>query len=188
MEKIREYFQQFVTLSNADWEAFSSKLEKAEFPKKSLILKKGQTENYLSFIDKGIIRYFIPNIESDLTFGFTFENEFVSAYDSFLTRTASPYNLETLTDSKLWRISYQGLQEVYQETEVGNIIGRMAAESLYLKKARRELAFLNQTAKERYLSLFSERPELIKQIPLKYIASYIGITPQALSRIRKRIS
>ncbi|HEY0749771.1 MAG TPA: hypothetical protein VGD26_01370 [Chitinophagaceae bacterium] len=68
------------------------------------------------------------------------------------------------------------------------MIGRKASEDLFLKKSKRELSLLNDTAEERYLKLFSEQLHLIKQIPLKYIASYIGITPQALSRIRKRIS
>ena len=61
-------------------------------------------------------------------------------------------------------------------------------EDLFLKKFKRELSLLNETAEQRYQNLFTEQSQLIKEIPLKYIASYIGITPQALSRIRKRIS
>jgi hypothetical protein len=85
-------------------------------------------------------------------------------------------------------VSYNDLQEIYRETEVGNLIGRQAGEDLFLKKSKRELSLLDDTAEQRYLNLFTEQPHLIKQIPLKYIASYIGITPQALSRIRGRIS
>ena len=62
------------------------------------------------------------------------------------------------------------------------------AEKMFLLKSKRELSLLNKSAEERYLNLFTERPILLQQIPLKYIASYIGVTPQALSRIRKRIS
>ena len=88
----------------------------------------------------------------------------------------------------MWRISVKDLQEVYKETENGNLIGRRMAENMFLIKSKREISLLNKTAEERYLDLFSERPKLLKQIPLKYIASYIGVTPQALSRIRKRIT
>ena len=84
-------------------------------------------------------------------------------------------------------MEYDDVQEIFNSTAIGNRIGRIATEELFLKKAKRELDLLNKTAEERYLSLFTERPELIKEIPLKFIASYIGITPQALSRIRKRI-
>ena len=73
-------------------------------------------------------------------------------------------------------------------TGIGNQIGRLACEELFLKKSKRELSLLNDTATKRYLNLMEEQPLLFQQVPLKYIASYIGITPQALSRIRKRIS
>jgi len=188
MNQIRKYFEQIVQLDENDWRVFSSKLKKYEFPKKTLLLDIGQIENHLSFIEKGIIRFNIPKEENDLTFGFAFNNEFFSAYDSFLNQTPSQYQLETLTECTVWRITHQDLQEIYQQSKIGNTIGRLAAENIFLRKARRELALLNQSAEERYLKLFSEQPNLIKQIPLKYIASYIGITPQALSRIRKRIS
>lgn len=93
-----------------------------------------------------------------------------------------------MTETILWQISNKDLQEVYKRTKNGNIIGRKMAENMYLIKSKRELSLLSKTAEERYLNLFSDRPELLKQIPLKYIASYIGVTPQALSRIRKRIT
>lgn len=188
MKQIRAHFNKITQQSDTDWKIFSSELKRKEFPKKTTLLKMGQKENHLSFIEKGIIRFFIPREFDDLTFGFAFADSFVSAYDSFLTQNPSTYQLETLTETVLWRLTYQDLQKIYNETEVGNEIGRLASEDLYLKKAKRELSLLNDTAEQRYLKLFTEQPHLIKQVPLKYIASYIGITPQALSRIRKRIT
>ncbi|MFZ1080645.1 MAG: Crp/Fnr family transcriptional regulator [Candidatus Kryptoniota bacterium] len=188
MEQIKKFLQQAVNLCDRDWEIFSSKLVRINFPKKALLLKAGQTESYLSFIEKGIVRYFIPKVENDLTFGFSFENEFISAYDSFLTRTPSSYQIEALTDTSLWRLTYDDLQDIYRKTDLGNTVGRIMAERLFLKKSGRELSLLNESAGQRYTKLFTERPNLIRQIPLKYIASYIGVTPQALSRIRRRIS
>ena len=187
MEQIRKYFEQTFTLTDQDWVTFSSKLTRIEVSKRQLLLKAGQTENYLSFVEKGIIRSYISKDDRNLTFAFGFDNGFMSAYDSFLTRQPSIYNVETLTQTILWRLSYDDLQTIYKDTEIGNNIGRQASENLFLKKSKRELSLLNDTAEERYLKLFSEQPKLIQQIPLKYIASYIGITPQALSRIRKRI-
>lgn len=148
----------------------------------------GKTENYLSFLESGIIRFFIPGIENDLTFVFAFDGWFVSAYDSFITRQPTTYEVETLTPSKLYRISYENLQMVYKETKFGNFIGRIASEYLFLYKTKRELSLIQKSAEERYLELFTEQPHLIQNIPQKFLASYIGITPQALSRIRKRIS
>lgn len=188
MEQIRTYFEQTVALSDADWEFFRSRLVRQQFPKKTFLLQARQTEKYLSFMEEGIVRFCVPAAFDDHTFAFAFAGEFVSAYDSFLTQMPSTYHIETLTGATLWRVSYDDLQTIYSETAVGNMIGRKAAESLFLEKSKRELALLNDTAEQRYLNLFTEQPELILQIPLKYIASYIGITPQALSRIRRRIS
>ena len=187
MEQIREYFEKTFKLTDRDWQIFSSKLTRLELPKKHVLLKVGQVEDHLSFVEKGIIRSFIPKEEHDLTFAFAFDNNFVSGYDSFLTRTPSTYQVETLTKTTLWRLTHDDLQVIYHETEIGNAIGRQASEDLFLKKSKRELSLLDKTAEQRYLDLFTERPELIEKIPLKYIASYIGVTPQALSRIRKRI-
>jgi CRP-like cAMP-binding protein len=188
MEKIRIYFEKELKMTEKDWQIFSSKLIRKELPKKHLLLKAGQTEKYLSFVENGIIRFFIPKEDNDLTFTFIFNNGFVSAYDSFLTRQPSTYNVETLTQTTIWQLSFDDLQIIYNETEIGNTIGRRSAEDLFLKKSKRELSLLTQTAEQRYLNLFTEQPHLLQFIPLKYIASYIGITPQALSRIRKRIS
>ncbi|GFD93979.1 cAMP-binding protein [Alteromonas sp. KUL156] len=187
MEQIKTLLQSFADISEKDSNYFCSKLQKVTLQKKEIVLTKGTTENYLSFVETGILRLFIPKIENDITFGFVFKNSFISAYDSFLTQTPSEYSIETLTPTILWRLSFNDLEDIYQNTSIGNEVGRKNAENLFLLKSKRELSLLNNTPEERYLNLFQERPELIQHIPLKYIASYIGITPQALSRIRKRI-
>ena len=87
----------------------------------------------------------------------------------------------------LWQITYEDLQAVYDITSIGDRIGRKIAEELYLKKMKREMSLLEDTARKRYLDLMAEQPDLIRYIPQKYLASYIGIRPQSLSRIRKTI-
>ncbi len=188
MQQIKNLLQnRYADLSEQDWLMLSSKFMMQEFPKKNLILKKGMVENYVSFIDEGIVRYYLPKEEKEVTFEITFSNDFMGAYDSFLTRLPSVYHIETITKTKLWRLSYHDLKILYQDTEKGNLIGRLAGEKLFLEKVKREISLLNDTAEQRYLNLFTQQPELIKKIPLHYIASYIGVTPQALSRIRRRI-
>lgn len=188
MQAIREHFEKIQPLSEHDWKLFSSKLNYLELKKKQHLITAGQIENNLSFIEKGIVRAFIPGEENDLTFAFAFPESFVSAYDSFLSGNPSSYSIEALTDLSCWQISRSDLEFIYASTQIGNLIGRKAAEELYLKKSKREISLLHENATQRYERLFDENPELIKYIPLKYLASYIGITPQAISRIRKRIS
>ncbi|OBX24104.1 MULTISPECIES: Crp/Fnr family transcriptional regulator [Bizionia] len=189
MQQIKTYLEQIATISDADWAFFTSKLKRRVIPKKNIFLKLHDIEDHISFIESGVVRLFIPkeNPEKEITFGFSFTDQFVSAYDSFLTQSPSAYELQALTDTTLLSMSYADLQDVYKNTQIGNLIGRLTAERLFLIKSRREQHLLNLTAEERYLKLFKERPELLKEVPLKYISSYIGVTPQALSRIRKRI-
>jgi CRP-like cAMP-binding protein len=188
MGHLKEFYERIIKLQESEWEFIAAHFEKRIFNKNEIITKKGETENYLSFIESGIVRFYIPDDENELTFNFSFNKEFTCAYDSFLTQTPSEYALQALTESIVWRISYRDLQKVYAQTKVGNYLGRLASEKLFLAKSQRELSLLKYNAKERYLRLFNEQPDILKFIPMKYIASYIGITPQALSRIRRQIS
>ena len=189
LEQIKTYLDQIATISEKDWTFFTSKLSRRIIPKKTIFLKLNAIENHISFIEFGVVRLFIPkeNTDKEITFGFSFKDQFISAYDSFLTRQPSVYQLETLTETALLSITYEDLQHVYETTQIGNLIGRLTAERLFLLKSKREQNLLNLSAEERYVKLFAERPELLKVIPLKYISSYIGVTPQALSRIRRRM-
>lgn len=189
LQQIRVYLDQIATLSGSDWAFFTSKLQRRVISKKTVFLKLNAIENQISFIESGVVRLYIPkdNPEKEITFGFSFKDQFISAYDSFLTQEPSAYELQALTETTLLSITYDDLQAVYNTTQIGNLIGRLTAERLFLLKSSREQNLLNLTAEERYLKLFKERPELLKVIPLKYISSYIGVTAQALSRIRKRI-
>jgi len=189
LQQIKAYLDQIATISNLDWDFFTSKLQRRVIPKKAVFLKLNDIENHISFIDSGVVRLYIPkeNPEKEITFGFSFKDQFISAYDSFLTQKPSAYQLQALTETTLLSITYADLQQVYKTTQIGNLIGRLTAERLFLLKSMREQNLLNLTAEERYMKLFKDRPELLKVIPLKYISSYIGVTAQALSRIRKRL-
>lgn len=89
MEQIRQYFEHAIQqkIIDKEWHFFASKLSRQEFPKNHLLLKAGQTEDYLSFIESGIIRYYIPKIENELTFTFVFDGNFASSYDSCFPST-----------------------------------------------------------------------------------------------------
>lgn len=190
VQQIKEYLEQIATISSNDWAFFTSKLQRQVIPKKTVFLKIDTIENHISFIETGVVRLYMPKEDPDkeITFGFSFKNQFISAYDSFITQKPSAYELQALTKTTVLSISYKDLQEVYEQTQIGNLIGRLTAERLFLLKSKREQYLLNLTAEQHYLKLFKERPELLKVIPLKYISSYIGVTAQALSRIRKRLS
>lgn len=190
MEKIKHYLKTLVPFDDRDWELFSRKLKKVVYGRGEAILKDGDVEKTLSFLESGMVRFYLPDpdCQRELTFSFAFENSFFSGYDSFLSQTPADYCIEALTDCVMWQISFEDLNVIYNTTEVGNLIGRKVAESLYAAKMKRELALLKDSAKERYLDLLRHQPHFYKRIPLKYLASYIGVRPQSLSRIRRQIN
>lgn len=184
----RLFLEQFFPLSDTDWLVFEANLISRTFSKNEIFLEVGQVENYVSFIEQGIVRYFIELEEKEMTFEIAFPESLASAYDSFLLQEPSRYNAQSLSHTVMKSISHANLQEVYAQTSAGNLVGRKASEELYLRKNKRQLSLLKDRAEKRYLDLLANDVRLVQQIPLKYLASYIGVTPQALSRIRKRIS
>ena len=119
MQQIKAYLDQIATISNSDWEFFTSKLQPRIIPKKTIFLKINDIEDHISFIESGVVRLFIPkeNPEKEITFGFSFKDQFISAYDSFLTQKPSAYQLQALTETTLLSITYDDLQDVYNNTQ-----------------------------------------------------------------------
>lgn len=188
MEHLRQFFSdRYVDFPDADWDLIAQRFVRHEFPKKHTILRAGQVEEFVTFIEQGIVRYYILKDYRQITFEITFEGDFFGAYDSFLSRQPSLYSVETITPVVAWRLSYDAVQQLYRETAYGNLVGRLACENLFLEKLKRELSFLTDTPEQRYLRLMTEHPQMIRLIPQQFIAAYIGVTPQALSRIRRRI-
>lgn len=186
-ETWRANFNKIAAVSDEDWDIMARRLQKVKFKKKEIILEYGAVENYISFVNKGIVRYTFLKEGQNVSFNFHFPNSSFSAYDSFLLRIPSAYQIQAVTDVEILRISYDDIHKVYEESGVGNTIARKIVEGLYIAKVRRELSLLTEDAETRYRKLLLDWPELVKQLPLKDIASYIGITPQALSRIRRSI-
>ncbi len=158
------------------------------FEKDQIITNFGQVENNLYFLKKGIVRLVVLKGVEEKTFDFAFEGEFFSAYSSFLKREPSRSAIIALTGVKCGAMSYEQLQKVYTETENGEKVGRLAAENLFIKKTEREMDLLTLDPDEKYNNLLEKHPHLIKHIPLKYLAAYLGITPETLSRVRNRIN
>ncbi|WP_264553335.1 Crp/Fnr family transcriptional regulator [Flavobacterium sp. N2038] len=187
MESLIEYFAKLGFSEDALTE-FLSCIKTRKFAANESILVHGQMENFLSFVDTGVVRYYVIANDKEITFDFAFKDSFYCAYDSFYNRTKTEVYIQALTECQLYSISHENLQRLYEKCETAKKLGRIATEYLLDKKVKRELDLLTKTPQERYEKLLFEQPKYIRQIPLKYLASYIGIVPETLSRIRKRIS
>ena len=188
MENLREYLEQYFSVSNEDWEYIKPKVALIDCAKNNVLTAQGVVEDKVYFILDGILRLYYEREHRDVTLNFGFPNSFISSYSSFLTSKPSEFKLQASTKAKLISVKKEDLEKIYTETICGNALGRLFSEQQFLYHSQRETDFMTLSPTERYLNLFKNQPLLIKEIPLKYLASYIGVTPQALSRIRAKIS
>lgn len=185
--KIIGFFSMIVNLNDHEKKDLINKLEVFHFKKKDLIVKEGYTSNYVYFVNSGILRSYYLKDGEEFTTQFYFENSYCSSYDSFLTQSKGRLNIECLSDAELLALSYKNVQSMYKTSKAFNTFGRRISELLYLDFYKRTSSFLLDDAKTRYLSLLKDRPEILKSIPNYMIASYIGITPESLSRLKKQL-
>ena len=162
------------------------KLEYLSVPSKTILLKEGKVAEKLYLIRKGCLRLFFYNEGKDITFQFFFEGDFVASFDSQYKRTPSLFYLESIEPTELTAIKREdfynqinnnlSLRQLYEE----KLIDRFHAyQQLFLSR-------IKNTPQQRYEELLKEYPNIIQRIPQHYIASYLGITPVSLSRIRNR--
>ncbi len=148
----------------------------------------GQVESMAYFLNSGVVEIGIRSYQTLKTLDFFFAGEFVCAYTSFLTQEPSDVRVVALTDCEAEVVSYQDLQISYKQSPWANYVGRIMNEQAYLRRVQREKELLTKTAEERYTELLRIHPDYIVQIPVNKIARYLGIHPESLSRIRKKLS
>lgn len=188
MEILRRFLNEYLVVSEEDWKAVSHRFKPGECEKNYTFTKEGEPETKLYFLESGAVRLYHESKTKDVTLNIGFPNNFISSYSSFLTQKPSGFILESLTACRYWVISKSDLQYLYENTQCGHELGRILTENIFLYLSERENAFLLKSPTERYLDLFDQQPKLIQEIPQKYLSSYIGITPQALSRIRAKLA
>jgi CRP-like cAMP-binding protein len=184
---LKNAISQFTILPEEDWNKLIRSFEIKKLSKGDYFVKQGQICNYTGFLNKGILRvYYIENgREFTSYFNFGTRNQFVSSFTSFLTRQPSKESIHVLEDAEIAIISYEKLQLLYSESFEIQKLGRLMAEYNYILAMERIYSLQYQSAAERYNNLLKIYPQLINHIPHHYIASYLGITPESLSRIRK---
>ena len=158
------------------------------FDKAALITRAGEVEHSLYYLSEGIVRFFYynPTTDKETTVDILFAEQFFMSYASFVKRESSLFSIQALKEVTAYKIGREHLEHLIEKQEYLQIKADIL-EHLLIEKMQREAQFLLQSPEEIYRNLLEKDPKLIQNIPLKYIASYIGITPQALSRIRKRI-
>lgn len=175
-----------MTNTAIDWDKFGDFYKELTIPAKTILLREGEISRQAWFIKKGCLRLWFNNNGKDITFQFFFENQGVSSIESFRSGRPSLFNLESIEPCRLLVISKTDFEKMIAETPGYQ---QLIEEQIYKRLEHYSALFLSRirdTPQQRYLNLLKDHPEIIRRIPQHYIASYLGITPVSLSRIRNK--
>lgn len=186
-EPLRKFIESLVPCTEKEWEALKSCVSLKEFEAGKFIVNMGDFPDEAYFILSGFIRHvYITEDGKEFNNTFCSEKMLAGSYCSLLTRSKSRLAVQALEQTKTICINFSEFQRLAASNEKWNLLGRKIAEYHYLEKARKEYEFLMFAPEKRYSRLIKKFPEIESRLPQYQIASYLGITPVALSRIRKR--
>src|ERR1700730_1689425 len=175
-----------VPLSAGDWVTIRAAFEASTLRRKDLYLRPGETCDRIAFLAQGCLTASYDHEKADVTTHIFVDDSIVADYYSFLTATPSRQRIRAVQDCALLIADRRAVSRLYESVPVWERLGRMIAEEVYLCAHERTESFLHDTPEQRYLKLTETQPALLERVPQYVIASYIGITPETLSRIRGR--
>lgn len=187
MDTFKEKFKNKYRLAEADVQTLLNCMEEVRFEKKDIIVREGEKDKNLYLIKEGLWRAFYHKEGVEATIWFAAEGEAAFSVWGYADNTNSQITIEAMCDSIVYRISGAELNELYSSSIGLANLGRRLIEHQLLTIENWLISAGSPRAKERYLNLIKETPELLQYVPLKHIASYLWITPQSLSRIRAGI-
>ncbi|MFT3747395.1 MAG: Crp/Fnr family transcriptional regulator [Agriterribacter sp.] len=185
MNYLFNLFSSIYPLSEGLQDALIKLLKTKDVPKKSFLLRKGHVCNDIFFIEKGLFRCYYNANGKEICSWFMKENDIIISVESFFRRTASNEDIQSIEDSIVHYISHSELDYLYKNFPEFNIMGRVLTENYYTLSEQRLYSMRSQKAVERFEYLRTHFPEIIRRVPSGYIASYLGITIETLSRIKK---
>ena len=187
-KSIVDYLKQYNLFTDSEINEFISLATISTIKKGDFFIKQDEICTTLSFVNFGIFRsFYYSNNDEEVTYCFTFPNTLLVAYSSFITQNKSEENLQALTDSEIISISKKELENLAESNNKWLNFLKIIAEKEYVELEKWIFNHQKSNAQKRYVDLIHSNPQFVQQIPLHYIASYLGITQRHLSRIRASI-
>lgn len=166
-----------------------SHFNKKEFAKGEYLLQEGKTAHYYWFVQSGFVRSFAIDTEgNEVSTNFYTVGDIVIDWPSFFMRTPTKENIQALTDCVCWQLDFETFQQLFHSIEAFREAGRARLVQSYFELKRHSTSLITDQAKDRYLRLMEEKPQILQNVPFKQIATYLGITDTSLSRIRKEVA
>lgn len=189
IELLKHYIHSLIPMPSDKLQLLAEGFEYTEFPKHDFLLQEGKISKATYFVQEGLIRSYTHdnNGEEVTTHIYTapcFTNDFLS----FFKQQACSENFQALSPCKVWQMSFEDVQRYFHTYPEFREFGRMMLVSNYAILHARMIGMIKDTAETRYQKLIQQHPDLFKHVPLKIIASYLGITDSSLSRIRKDLT
>ena len=182
-QTLKQAFDPFVNLELRVWENFAQLGDVKAFKKEAVLKAAHATEKYFNVLLTGSGGNLIWAKNNFVCIDIAFAKEFLLDYTSFAMQQPSPIEVCVFEDSTVFRISHHAFQQVFEAGNHGEKVTRLVVEASLLAKQQQQIDLMTKTARERYLDILRTHPGMART-PLKYLASYLGVTPQSLSRIR----
>lgn len=187
MDRLINYLQTFLPRTDVIPLAETFRLKK-KLQKEDFLIQPGQQANYLAFVNRGAFRVFFYTDKADeITTWFSFEGKFVADLLSYFKNTPAVYYVQAMEDSEVYIAQKEDLEQLYSLHPAYRVFAKKFAENGMVLVMERMITLQTKSATDRYLELL-EQPDFLEKIPLKYLATYLGITDTSLSRIRKNLS
>lgn len=181
------HLNQFIKLEDTEVLYLKSHIPIQTFPKNTYLLKEGSISKAFYFIIKGCVRLFYTVDGEEKTAFFYTENKFVSSYESFTKQLPSKHNLQCIEPTTVAVITVEAAQKLLEFSPKFEFLARIMMEEELIVYQNIISTFITLSNEQRYLHLLETEPELMQRIPQYYLATYLGVRPETLSRIRKRL-
>lgn len=186
-DKLKKYCTTIVPLSDSELNLIDTYFEVKELRKKDFLLEDGKVCNFIGFIADGTIRHFHIKNGVEKTCDISFENAWVTDFQSFTHNTPCIINLQAMEYTTVFSIRKENLTKLYTECNKYETFGRLMAEQVVQRATEIAMSLSSYKPEERFQNLLNKQPNLFQRVPQKYIANFLGVSPESLSRIQKRI-
>ena len=186
-DSLKLYCKNIVSFTEEELNLIDTTFEIKQLQKKEFLLQDGNVCNFIGFIADGSIRHFHVKDGVEKTCEISFENDWVTDFQSFTHNTSCIMNLQAMENTMIYLVNKTNLYELYQECSKYETIGRLMAEKAAQRATDIAMSLSSEKPEERFNKLIKNQPDLFQRIPQKYIANLLGISPESLSRIQRRI-
>jgi CRP-like cAMP-binding protein len=186
-DNLKIYCKTRVPLTDEELKLIDTYFEVKNLKKKDFLLQDGKICNFIGFIADGTIRHFHIKDGVEKTCDISFENSWVTDFQSFTHNTSCIMNLQAMEDTTVFLIRKKNLYKLYNQCNKYETFGRLMAEQVAQRATEIAMSLSSDKPEERFQNLIKKQPDLFQRVPQKYIANFLGISPESLSRIRNRI-